>query len=442
MTNEKIEVIERVLKSRKVSEYEIFLKERKAYESIFLKDKVDNVRDISDFDYSIRILSQKENTTGIGIVKGNTIKPQEIEENINTCIKLSEFNLSSKYYFPSMKLAQKISISDKNIIKDPLGTKEDLVEELLSEIKQRKDIIPTFGRFRVHIDKTFLRNSNSIDTDALKTYFFIEFSLKAQRNGKLSEFWPFIFIKEKKHLNLRKRVDKWANLANNTLKAKLPKPAKNATIIFSPAVLHDALNPVIECQTSGKAFHEKVSLIRMDDKVASENITVIDDGLLEGGLATNRWDGEGTPHQRNEIIKKGYFKKMLFDQKYAILENTESTGNGKRAMDGSVFNGISNLEIIAGDMSLEEIISNLNEGYYIEQFSDLNPSELTGTFGAEIRNGYYIRDGKFESPIKLGNVSGNVLEMIKNCLYISKEREFFGNNLLPYMVFKNLTVSS
>ena len=72
----------------------------------------------------------------------------------------------------------------------------------------------------------------------------------------------------------------------------------------------------------------------------------------------------------------------------------------------------------------------------------LNPNEITGNFGAEIRNGYYIENGEFKNPIKLGNVSGTVLDMVKNYEYISKEREFTGDTLFPYMAFKNLNVSS
>ncbi len=109
---------------------------------------------------------------------------------------------------------------------------------------------------------------------------------------------------------------------------------------------------------------------------------------------------------------------------------------------GGITNKASNFEILPGDLTLDEIISNISEGYYIEQFSWLNPSVLSGSFGAEIRSGYYIKDGEIQYPIKLGNVSGNVLKMIQDCQYISKEREFFENSLFPYMVFKNLTVSS
>lgn len=442
MSNEKLELIEKRLRLKDVKEFEIFLVERKSYESIFLKDRVDNDREVNHFNYLLRILYQKNDKTGIGLVSGNSLNLNEIDKNIETCILSARSNISSKFYFPNKQEIQNVLISDEKILQDPLGIKIDLVEQLLSEIKQLKNTKPTFGRFRVHIDHIFLKNSNSIDINSLKTYFFIEFSLKAQENGKLAEYWPFEFIKEIQFLNFSKRVKNWSHLAQDTLKAHPPKPNNNATIIFSPQVLSQSINPVIGNHASGKAFHQKISRLKINEKSASENITIIDDGLLEGGFNTMGWDSEGSPHQRNVIINKGIFQKRLYDQKDAIQGNEDSTGNGMRSLNGSVETGISNFEILSGEMSLEEIITEIKDGYYVEQFSWLRPSELSGNFGAEIRNGYYIKNGKFENPIKLGNISGNVLKMIRNCIYLSKEREYFVNTLFPYMVFENLTVSS
>ena len=123
------------------------------------------------------------------------------------------------------------------------------------------------------------------------------------------------------------------------------------------------------------------------------------------------------------------------------MNGKESTGNGVRTFTGTVNNGVSNFQILPGNLSIYDIISELKEAYYIEKFSWLNPQYLSGFFGSEIRNGYYIKDGQYQNPIKLGTVSGNILEMIKNCLYISKETEFAENSLFPHMVFSNLTVS-
>jgi len=442
MENENLDLIESHLISRKVEEYEIFYTNTKAYESIFLKNKVETERNVNSFEYVLRILSHRQDQTGIGIVKANSIEPKDIERNIDICILYSKNNLSSKYSFPSKSSIPQLSMADPQILKDPLEVKNDLVEELLSEIQQQKDIVPTFGRFRIHNNKSFLRNSNSVDLNSQKTYFFIEFSLKAQENEKLAEYWSVIYVKERENLDFPKRVKKWAKLAKTSLVAKIPIPQKKTTIIFSARVLQSALNNVIGLHASGKAYHEKLSLFNLNETVASENLTIIDDGLLKGGLNSNGWDGEGSPHQRNEVIIQGIFQKRLYDQKYALLEDETSTGNGNRTSDGAVVNGISNFEILPGDMSLEEMISNIDSGYFIEQFSWLMPNPISGTFGSEIRSGYYINDGKIEYPVKLGNVSGNVFKMIKNCLFISKEREYFGNSLFPYIAFGDLTVSS
>ncbi len=442
MYNEKIDVIEKEIKKKDISDYEIFLVDGKSYESIFLKDNVDNERDVNDFKYFLRILTHKEDKTGIGLVKGNSVNPKDIERNIDTCISIARSNISSKFYFPDKASFQDLVISDNEIVQDPLNIKNTLAKELISEIKQYKDIQPTFGRFRVHIDNISLRNSNGLDLSNIKTFFFVEFSLKAQKNGKISEYWPYLFVKDKDQLNFQERVPHWAKLAQDSLIAKVPKPEENSTVIFSPQVLNKALNPVIENHASGRANYQKISQFNIDQEVASKEITISDDGLLNGGLRSNGWDIEGSPRQRTEIIKNGIFQKHLYDQRYAILSKQNSTGNCVRTITETLDNGISNLEILPGTMNLNDIISEISQGYFIEQFSDLVPSKLTGAFGAEIRNGYYIKNGELVYPIKLGNISGNVIKMLGDCQYISKEREFFENSLFPYMAFNNLTVSS
>jgi predicted Zn-dependent protease len=274
------------------------------------------------------------------------------------------------------------------------------------------------------------------------TFFFIEFSLKAQKNDKIAEYWSVNYYKEKEHLNFPERVKKWANVAKDTLTAEIPKPNSNAKVIFPPHILRLALNPVIGFHSSGKASYEKLSRFDINNQISTNNFTLIDDGLLKGALNSSPWDGEGNAHQRTLIINNGIFKNKLYDQKYSLLENVSSTGNGNRALNGTIINGVSNFEIPSGDSSLEEMISNIDEGYYIEKFSWLNPNDLSGFFGAEIRNGWFIKNGRIKNPIKLGNVSGNVFDMLNNILYISKEREFSENAYFPYIAFSNLNVSS
>ena len=442
MTSEKLDIIENVLKSQKIEEYEIYLVEREIFESMLLKNKRDLEREITDFEYFIRILSQDNDNTGVGVIKGNSLDSQQLERNIKRCVGLSKVNVGPKYHFPYESNPLNIKLAEDKLVKDPLAFKNELVEDLISNCADQRDIEAPFGRFRTHIHHNFLRNSNNLNLDSLKTFYFIELSLKAEKNGALSEFWDVTYYKNKDHLKFDQRIKEWANMARDTLDARVPEPRKDAIVIFPPNVLSEAINPVVGVHSLAKYHFEEISQFEVDKEVASNQLSLEDDGLLEGGLSSNPWDAEGIPQRKTTVIENGIFKNRLYDHKYALLEGVKSTGNAIRSKDGAVSNGISNFIIKAGDISRGEMISEIKEGYYIQKFSWLNPNPVQGFFGAEIRNGYYIKDGEFKYPIKLGNVSGNVLEMIKQCLYISKEREYCEDSYFPFIAFKNLTVSS
>ena len=169
MSNERLDLIEKGLKSKNIKEYEIYLVEKNIYETIFLKNQVDNEREIRDFEYFIRILSQKKDETGIGVIKGNSLDKGQIDKNIDICAILSKFNSNTKYFFPGETQISDLNTADKKILDDPIAIKKDLAEELISEASQQKDVKTTFGRFRIHSYHSFLRNSNAINLDSKKT---------------------------------------------------------------------------------------------------------------------------------------------------------------------------------------------------------------------------------------------------------------------------------
>jgi PmbA protein len=442
MTMKIQEMVEKALKSKQVEEYEIYINESNYYENIFLKNQIDNEREGKDVEYTVRILTQKNKQTGIGVTKGNSLELNDINKTIDLAISISKQNVGSQYYFPNTKKSyQDLILAEKRVLQDPIGVKNQLSEMLIRNINEQKHVLPTFGRFRIHIDNLSLKNSNGLSLDSRITSFFVECALKAQNTNKLSEYWPYLFFKNQEQLKFDERVAQWAKFAEDTLNAKAPLPKSKITVIFSPQLIENALIPVLDFHSSAKAYHEKMALFNPEDNIASSNLTIIDNGIMPGGLYSNNWDGEGNPRQSTIMVKEGVFKNRLYDQKYALLENRESTGNGIRAPNGPITNGITNLEILPGDLSFDDIISEIKEGYFIESCAWLNPSPITGDFGTLISNGYYIEKGKIQYAVQGGNVSGNVFKMLKECEYISKERDFAKNCLLPYIAFSGLTIS-
>ena len=441
MSLEIVDNIKNRIKSRNIDSFEIFLTEDKFYETIFLKDQIENLREGKDFEYTIRILDQKDEKTGIGVTKGNLLSGSSLDKSIDFASSIAKQNSGLNYQFPFPSSLKSISTVDENILKDPYEIQKSLSEDLLSVVNEHKKVTPTFGRFRIHITSSFLSNSNEINLESKKTHFFVEFALKGQKNGRLTEYWPVLYLKDKNQLQFEKRVNQWAKLTYDALKSKAPNPSNKATIIFSPQLVENLLNPILSFHTSGKTLHEKMSMYSKDGKIASDIVNIKDNGLMPGGLRTNSFDGEGNPHQITVLVKEGIFKNRIYDHRHAILEGIKSTGNGLRAVNGAIANTISNIEISPGDMTLEDMISNIKVGYFIDSCAWMNPSFLTGEFGSLIRNGYYIENGKIQYPIQDGNVSGNVHKMLKRCIYISKERDYAKNSLVPHMAFDNLTIS-
>ena len=119
MSTEMLDRIEAVLKSKQIQEFEIYFVQKSIYETIFLKNKTENEREVRDFEYFIRILTQKENKTGIGVIKGNSLESTQIEKNIDTCVRLSNINSSSEYDFPSEVNIPSLNTADAKILSDP-----------------------------------------------------------------------------------------------------------------------------------------------------------------------------------------------------------------------------------------------------------------------------------------------------------------------------------
>ncbi|MFX1294328.1 MAG: metallopeptidase TldD-related protein, partial [Promethearchaeota archaeon] len=318
----------------------------------------------------------------------------------------------------------------------------DKSEEYLSIVQDLSHVKPTFGKLRIYISTMALRNNEDLALNDNKTSFYIEFPLKAEESGNLAEFWGIRYLKNLKQLDLQNRLSKWAELAVDSLHAKTPPTTESITVIFSPKMVWDALSKTIGHHSTGAALYDGISKFKKGANVAADKFSLIDNGLMEDGLFVGNWDGEGNPQKVTSLIKDGIFQNFLYDQKYASLEKSKSTGNGFRGLDGDILNLITNLEIVPGSESLEELIESVKYGLFIEEFSWLNPSEVTGSFGSEIRNGYLIENGKKTSSIKGGNLSGNAFEMIKSIEGISKEQVVQSKYKFPYLKFSKLILSA
>ncbi|MHA1265121.1 MAG: metallopeptidase TldD-related protein [Candidatus Helarchaeota archaeon] len=436
------DLIVKHLRAHHVTIWDLFCITTTIYENQFRRYDLEITRQAVNSYYVIRTFHSTPDHFGVGIIKANSAHPFIIDTLIEKAQQLAKINTSSRFMLPQPGQSYpSIKLAEQHLLNDPESVLQETTEELQAIVTDLKMVKPTFGKLRFYLSQSVLINSEGLSLDDQKSRIYLEYPLKAESSGKLAEFWGRVNVKNSDQLDLPNRLSHWAKLAADSLRAKVPPPAASITALFPPNVVKDAFSKTVGIHITGRARYEKISRFHKGSSIAGATFSLIDDGIMREGIAVNNWDGEGNPHRTNPVIQNGIFRDFLYDQKYAALENTQSTGNGIRTEDGTILNSFTNLEIPPGTMALDELIESIKFGVVVDEFSWLNPSEVTGSFGSEIRNGYLIEHGEKTTPIKGGNLSGNIFEMLKAIEGVSKERITEENYKFPYFLFSGLRLA-
>jgi len=196
------------------------------------------------------------------------------------------------------------------------------------------------------------------------------------------------------------------------LKAKAPKGGIFPAVIGTNVVgvfIHEAFGHLAEADLtlSGSVLSDKLG-----KKIASEVVTVYDDGTVDGAFGSFKYDDEGVPTQKTLLVRNGEVVGLMHNRETACKFSMEPTGNA-RAEDFR-FEPIirmRNTYLASGDNTFEELLEDINFGYYLESFRG-GQANLDGTFQVGIQEAYEIVKGQLGAPVRNASISGNTLETL------------------------------
>ena len=197
---------------------------------------------------------------------------------------------------------------------------------------------------------------------------------------------------------------------------------------------------------SGEAAQRGLSLLKGKENqiIASEVVTIIDDPLLDKGLASTPFDDEGVATFKKELVSNGILKTLLHNLKTANKDKVKSTGNGFKASYSSpVSVEPTNLYIKKGDLSLESLMENINEGIVITDFAGLHSgaNSITGDFSLAAK-GFHVKNGKREYPVEQITVAGNFFDLLKNIKLIGNDLKFPISSIgSPSVIVEGLSIA-
>ncbi len=290
-----------------------------------------------------------------------------------------------------------------------------------------------------------LSNTKGLDLTDSGNYAYAILMVLAAEGDVYSSGFDFIIDNDFSKFDVDKMVKTAVDMALDFLDAK-PVKSGEYKIILDGMVSAGLLSSVSSI-FSARAVQKNLSLLKgkLNEKVASDCVTLVDDPFLKGGTGTASFDGEGVATKYKNVIENGVLKTYLHNLKSASRDNVESTGNASRGSYKSTI-GISatNFYIKSGEKSVDELISEMENGIHIVELegmhSGFNP--ISGDFSLPAK-GYLIENGKKVHAVNQITVSGNYYDALKNISNVASDLKFAmgGGTGSPSLVIDKLAVA-
>jgi PmbA protein len=184
---------------------------------------------------------------------------------------------------------------------------------------------------------------------------------------------------------------------------------------------------------------------KMGEKVASEKFSMSNDGMMEPGIFSTKFDKEGVPTRRTSLIREGVLENFLHNTSTAKKFGTETTGNaGLDAPEPQ------NIVISEGGKSVDELVGEVKRGLLVSNtWYTRFQNYMTGDFSTIPRDAILkIEDGAVTGAIKNIRISDNMLRLLQNVDGLSRDQEQIHwwecdyPVFSPYVLARDITITT
>lgn len=432
MIYEIAEDVEKALEN-KCDAYEIYIDESKVIQLDTLKEELNFAKEEIDMGVGIRIL--KDQKQGFAFTS-NMDKVVETAAKAVDNSKLTK--VDENYSFAEVEKVNEVkNVYDKKF--NDLSLDES-VEFLKSTISQALDsgCEVTGSGFSASEGRSLIVNSNGVSIEDKGTGFGLGLSVTIQKDGEIataynsqsSRFFD---------LNGEKIANEVCDLAKSSLNTK-PVETNDYDVVL------DYYAAVGLLQTFMGAFNgenvlrgRSILKDKLGEEIANPTLSIIDNPLLEKGMATAKCDGEGSVSRETALIKDGMLNSFIYDIYNASKAGVETTSNGLR---GSYLTtpmiAPTNLEFKFSEM---RDLSEIDKGVLTTSVLGAHTANpISGDFSVEASNAFKIENGELSDPINKAMISGNIFEIMKSVEGLDSEIKQYGSYIIPKLLVHNLRV--
>lgn len=393
-----------------------------------------------DEGVGIRILKNKS----LGFTSVNSFDKNRIEEGLREALAIAKVTPHEDYYYlPAKQKIKKVpDLFDEAIesfTMDETITQSNNLMETSLEIDKRVTI--DSGTFNVTIQENALVNSNGINISEKKSLFdWMLFGMAVDGDDIGSFDYSFDSVVKVNDINVESTANDFSTKVLRNLGAKKTVAFEGIAVLTPEAVtdlfwllVNSAISTNIQ---AGSSFLQD----KLGDKIAVDDLTIVDDGTSPNQAASASFDREGVPHKKYHIVDKGVFTGVLYDSFTAHKEGLTSTGHGSGGYRNIPNIWVTNLEILPGSKSSAKLISEIDHGVIINRIS-ASPDPISGDFSASLKGAQLIKKGEITDTLKEITAVGNIFTNLNTITSISKDKKALRGNqswFVPYIIMDKI----
>jgi PmbA protein len=192
---------------------------------------------------------------------------------------------------------------------------------------------------------------------------------------------------------------------------------------------------------NGSAIARKTSFLRekLGEKIFASGIDIIDDPLRPRGLRSRPFDAEGIAGRSLKLVQDGVLNTWLLDSATARELDMQTTGHAQRGVSSTPAPGASNLHLAPGAKSPDELIADIDDGFYVTDMIGMGVNLVTGDYSRGA-SGFWIENGERTYPVSEVTIAGHLLDIFASLAPANDLVFRYGTNA-PTLRIEGMTVA-
>jgi PmbA protein len=211
-------------------------------------------------------------------------------------------------------------------------------------------------------------------------------------------------------------------------------------VVFAPRVSNSLLGH-FSGAINGTSIARGTSFLKdmIGEQIFNNNVAIIDDPLMQRGLKSRLFDGEGVTVKKCDLVENGILQTWMLNSATARQLDLNVTGHASRSSSSTPGITTSNLYMAPGTLSPQELMADIKDGVYITELIGMGVNPVTGDYSRGAA-GFLIKDGQIAESVSEITIAGNLKEMFRYLVPASDLNFIYGSNA-PTIRIDGMTIA-